>query len=51
MVYCFSSLRHNTIISSNYNNNNISNHCTTCTHCSKCFMTWCIKESNLLTFY
>ncbi|MNC13779.1 hypothetical protein D3C75_615350 [compost metagenome] len=44
----FNGLRHNTVISSNYDNCHIRNLCTTSTHSSKCFVTRCIKERDFL---
>ena len=46
MSNSFQSLRHNTIICSNYKNYNICYLSTTGTHHCKCFMSWSIKESN-----
>src|SRR4030042_2029039 len=47
MIDSFNSLRHNTIISGNNNNCDISDLCTTCTHGCKSLMSWCIEESYL----
>ena len=45
-LYC---LRHNTVISSNNQNNNVGNLSATCTHCSKGFVTRSIDKGDLTT--
>ena len=54
MVDGFNSLRHHTVIGSNYNNCNVSNFSPSSPHGCKCFMARCIKESNgfvIIKFY
>src|SRR3989304_2850774 len=47
MIDSLNGLRHNTIVSSNYKDYNISNLCPARTHSSKCLMTRRIKKYNL----